>query len=163
PKETWGMIDGILLPAARPVIAGMVREVRIDPLLHPAVLPFRRTRDHHSAERAAGAIRDLLKAIGVLCCVGRGALVDIEPEPTTAFRADLARFQARWLGYLTRTWGRTEWLARQKAPQGRPRNVLRALVIARLILIVETFRRNRRGALLKRVTKYDLPGGPLYE
>jgi hypothetical protein len=35
-------------------------------------------------------------------------------------------------------------------------------VFARLIHLVETFRRERKGALLKRVTKYKLPGGPLY-
>jgi hypothetical protein len=162
PEKTWQAIEEDFVPAVRPAIVRLVRDVRADERrLSPAALRAWRTLRRGSAERAAGAVRDFLKAIGVLRWVRRDALVDIEPETMTAFRADLARLDAQYGGFLLRVLGRTEWLARQSQLRGRPRNVLRDAVIERLIHIAKTHRRNPRAALLKR--EEDLPGGVLYK
>lgn len=163
PEATWGALWDVLFPAARPVIVRLVRAVRAERRLDPAYLSTWYTQRRRGAARAAGAVRDIVTGMRVLRWVRRDALVDLEPDTTTAFRADLARFEAQWLGYLTRLRGRIEWLARQKEPRGRPSNALRDAVIERLVHIAEMYRRERTGALLKRVTKYKLPGGPLYD
>jgi hypothetical protein len=176
PEETWQAIEEDFVLAVRPAIVRLVRDVRADEhRLSPAAMRAWRRLRRGSAERAAGAARDFLRAINVLRWVRLDALVEYALPPLnierdaylesnetmTAFRADLARLEARWQSHLLRLQGRTEWLARQSPPRGRPSNVLRDAVIERLIHIAKTYRRNPRDALLKR--EGDLPGGVLYK
>jgi hypothetical protein len=163
PETTWHALADVLVPGARLEIARLIRDVRTERRLEPARLRAWRTQRLRNAARVAGAVGSFLAAVRILRWVPRDALVDLEPETTTAFRDDLARFEAVYLGYLTRLRGRTEWLSRQREPRGRPSNALREVVITRLIRIAETYRRNPRAALLYRDRESGLPGGVLYE
>src|SRR5262245_21664125 len=174
PEETWQAIEEDFVPAVRPAIVRLVRDVRADERrLSPAAMRAWRLR-RGSAERAAGALRDFRNSLGVLRWVRADVLMDfvLPPNPDiegdadsnetiTAFRADLARLDAQYGGFLLRLEGRTEWLARQSPPRGRPSNVLRDAVIERLIHIAKMYRRNPRAAL--RTREDGLPSGVLYK
>jgi hypothetical protein len=166
----WGQVDQALFPEARSDLERLVREVRdyldAERREDPTALRRDRTRRRTKAARLDRAVTALVDGFRGLRAASRFE-PNLEPETAMEFQRDAERFQQQWVPFLFRLQGRAQSVARHRERSGLGRNYVLDVVVARLLRIVTTHRRDRdqekKRALISTDREHGLPYGVLFE
>jgi len=164
-EGTWSTIDDLLLPEGRAELERFVCQVegyleaerveaeRVDPTARQRDRKRRRTE----AKRFDRAVTTLVGSLRALRTYHR-AVSGLEPDTARAVEGAAARFGAESLPYLFRAQSRARGVAQLRERRGPKQNYLLEVIADRLDRIVETYRKDKKGARFSRWTTDDPHG-----